>query len=317
MSRLTPAVDPRLLVGSDTLDDAAVVRIADDRAVVFTADFITPLVDDPGVWGRIAAVNSLSDIYAMGGQPLAALNLVAWPSRLPAEMLLQVLQGGAAAASEAACLIVGGHTVEDPEPKYGLAALGLIRPDAILRNRGARPGDRLYLTKPLGTGILTTAIKAEFADPDQQQAAVRCMTALNRTAAEAAVAAGARAMTDVTGFGLIGHLTEMLGDDGDLGVRLSAAALPWLPGVREQMAMGMVPRGAYRNRDAFAARVQWDTGRQELFEMLVFDPQTSGGLLIALPPDAAATFEARAADHGHNWPCLGQFTATGDIRIGD
>ena len=161
------------MVGSDTLDDAAVVRIADHRAVVFTADFITPLVDDPAVWGRIAAVNSLSDIYAMGGQPLAALNLVAWPSRLPGEMLLQVLQGGAAAASEAACLIVGGHTVEDPEPKYGLAVLGLIRPDAILRNRGARPGDLLYLTKPLGTGILTTAIKAEFADrrhPDRRLA---------------------------------------------------------------------------------------------------------------------------------------------------
>ncbi len=299
------------------MDDAAVVQIGDDQAVVFTADFITPLVDEARLWGRIAAVNSLSDIYAMGGQPLAALNLVAWPRELPPEMLLDVLQGGAAAAAEAACLIAGGHTVEDREPKYGLAVLGLIHPDAILRNRGARPGDRLYLTKPLGTGILTTAIKAEFASQDQQAAAVQSMITLNRTAAHAAVAAGAHAMTDVTGFGLLGHLTEMLGDDRDLGIRLSATAVPWLPGAREQMAMGMIPRGAYRNREAFSARVQWDTDQRDPTEMLLFDPQTSGGLLIALPPAAADAFAAQAVAEGHDWPCLGHFTNTGNIRICD
>ncbi|MCH5373918.1 MAG: selenide, water dikinase SelD, partial [Planctomycetes bacterium] len=250
LSKLNPAVDPRLLVGAETLDDAAALRVSDDLAILFTADFITPVVDDAGTWGRIAAANALSDIYAMGARPFAALNLVCWPTDLPAEWLLEVLQGGAATAAEAECLIVGGHTVDDREPKYGMAVIGLCLPEAIVRNRGAQPGDLLYLTKPLGIGIVATAIKAELADADQIAAAVASMTTLNRAGAEAAVAAAAHAMTDVTGFGLVGHLAEMLGDDGRLGAEISFGSLPLLPGVWEHVAMGMNPRGAYRNREA-------------------------------------------------------------------
>jgi selenide, water dikinase len=315
LSQLAPAVDPRLLVGSETLDDAAALRVSDDLAILFTADFITPLVDDPRVWGHIAAANALSDIYAMGGRPLAALNLVCWPRDLPAELLGEVLAGGAAAAAEADCLIAGGHTVEDREPKYGMAVIGLTRPDAIVRNRGSKDGDLLYLTKPLGTGILATAIKAELADADQVAAAVSSMTALNRVAAEAALAAGVHAMTDVTGFGLAGHLSEMLGDDGQLGAELSLAGLPCLPGVLEHMAIGMIPGGAYRNREAYGDRVVFAPGLEEQAEMLMFDPQTSGGLLVAVSSTSAATFEQRADAGGTRVWRLGRINTSGHIQI--
>jgi selenide,water dikinase len=308
-------VDPRLLVGAETLDDAAALKVSDDLGILFTADFITPLVDDPRAWGRIAAANSLSDIYAMGGRPLAALNLVCWPADLPSEMLLEVLEGGAAVAAEAECLIVGGHTIDDREPKYGMAVVGLVQPDAIVRNRGAECGNRLYLTKPLGTGVLSTAIKADFAEPDQIAAAATSMSTLNRSAAEAAVAARVRAMTDVTGFGLVGHLAEMLGDSGDLGVEVSLASLPLFPGVDQQMAMGMIPRGAYRNRDAFGARVRGEGGLDAARELILFDPQTSGGLLIAIAADDVAMFERQSKSAGTNlWP-IGQFDSSGHVRI--
>ena len=315
LKQLVPAVDPRLLVGSETFDDAAALRVSDDLAILFTADFITPLVDDARSWGRIAAANALSDIYAMGGRPLAALNLVCWPRELPAELLGDVLSGGAAAAAEAGCLIVGGHTVEDREPKYGMAVIGLTRPEAIVRNRGSEDGDVLYLTKPLGTGILATAIKAELANADQIAAAVASMTALNRVAAEAAVAAGVHAMTDVTGFGLAGHLSEMLGDDRQLGAKLSLAALPRLPGIREQMAMGMIPGGAYRNREAYGDRVTLDPASNQDDEILLFDPQTSGGLLIAIAPESAATFEQRAEPGGAEFWQIGRINTSGRIEV--
>jgi selenide, water dikinase len=315
LKQLLPAVDPRLLVGSETFDDAAALRVSDDLAILFTADFITPLVDDARSWGRIAAANALSDIYAMGGRPLAALNLVCWPRELPSELLGDVLSGGAAAAAEAGCLIVGGHTVEDREPKYGMAVIGLIRPEAIVRNRGSEDGDVLYLTKPLGTGILATAIKADLADADQIAAAVASMAALNRVAAEAAVAAGVHAMTDVTGFGLAGHLSEMLGDDRQLGAGLSLALLPRLPGVQEQMAMGMIPGGAYRNREAYGDRVTLDPSSNQDEEMLLFDPQTSGGLLIAIAPESAATFEQRAESGGAEFWQIGRINTGGRIEV--
>jgi selenide, water dikinase len=315
LSRLVPTVDPRLLVGAETLDDAAALRVSEDLAVLFTADFITPLVDDPHCWGRIAAANALSDIFAMGGRPLAALNLVGWPRELPGEMLGEVLAGGAAAAAEADCLIVGGHTVQDREPKYGMAVIGLTHPDAIVRNRGSQDGDLLYLTKPLGTGILATAMKAELADADQIAAAIRSMTALNRTAAEAALAAGVRAMTDVTGFGLAGHLSEMLGDTGQLGAQLSFGALPQLPGIEEHMAMGMIPGGAYRNREAYGQRVQFDIGADQPTDMLVFDPQTSGGLLVAIAPGSAALFEQQADATGTSAWRIGRINTSGHIQI--
>jgi selenide,water dikinase len=310
-----PAVDPRLLVGPETLDDAAALKVSDELAICFTADFITPLVDDPFQWGRIAAANSISDIYAMGATPLAALNLVCWPNCLPLEMLGQLLAGGASAAADSNCLVVGGHTVDDKQPKYGMAVIGAVHPDRILRNTGAVAGDRIYLTKPLGTGIIATAMKAEFAAQDELDASAQSMSTLNRAAAEAAVASGARALTDVTGFGLAGHLSEMLGREGNLGASISLDALPILPGVQNHMAMGMIPGGAYRNRDAYQQRVALADGADEGLEILLYDPQTSGGLLAAIPPQCVAAFEEETARRGVPARKIGQFDDSGKICV--
>jgi selenide,water dikinase len=310
-----PAVDPRLLVGPEKLDDAAALIVSDDVAVCFTADFITPLVDDATQWGRIAAANSISDIYAMGAKPLAALNLVCWPSCLPSEMLEQLLAGGAGAAAEADCLVVGGHTVEDKQPKYGMAVIGTAGPDRILRNQGAQVGDRLYLTKPLGTGIIATAIKADLASQAEVEAATQSMTTLNRAASEAAVEAGARALTDVTGFGLAGHLSEMLGTDSGLGAALVMETISLLPGVVRHMEMGMIPGGAYRNRDAYRQRVEFTESANAALEMLVYDPQTSGGLLAAIPAEAAERFEREIARRDGQASCIGQFDDSGVVRV--
>jgi selenide,water dikinase len=303
------------MAGPETLDDAAVLRLRDDLAVCFTADIITPLVDDPATWGRIAAANSLSDIYAMGATPLAALNLVGWPDCLPVDLLAEVLAGGAAVAAEAGCLVVGGHTIKDREPKYGMAVLGTVHPQRVLRNRGARPGDLLYLTKPLGTGILATAIKAGVAAPHEIEAAVAGMTALSRAASEAACAAGARALTDVTGFGLAGHLCEMLGPGGELGAEVSLAALPSLPGVIGHAQAGRIPGGAYSNREAYAARVRFAPEIPEDRHILLFDPQTSGGLLAAIPPASASSFERESNARAATVHRIGRFTATGRIEV--
>jgi len=315
LGQLIPAVDPRLLVGPETLDDAAALKVSDDLAICFTADFITPVVDDPNAWGQIAAANSLSDVYAMGARPLAALNLVCWPECLPPEVLIAILQGAAAAAKESGCLIVGGHTVQDREPKYGMAVIGTVHPDRILRNRGALPGDALYLTKPLGTGILATAVKAELAGPEEIEAAVQSMTSLNRQASEAALAASARAMTDVTGFGLLGHLTEMLGSTDNLGVEVSAKTLPLLPGVLRLMQMGLIPAGAYRNRDAYHQRVRLPEKVRDELELLLYDPQTSGGLLAAVPPEAGMRFEQEALKREVAVSRIGAFNDAGRIDV--
>ena len=304
-----------MLVSAETLDDAAVVAVSDDVAVCFTADFITPVVDNAQTWGRIAAANALSDVYAMGAKPLAALNLVCWPKQLPMELLSDVLAGGMAATSEAGCLLVGGHTVEDKEPKYGLAVIGTVHPDRILRNRGARPGDLLYLSKPLGTGIISTAVKAKLAKDEKTAAAVQSMTRLNRNASEAALAASARAMTDVTGFGLAGHLSEMLGPEGQLGAEISLGSLPLLPGTREHMRMGMIPAGAYRNRDAYSHRMRIAQGVKDGLEILLFDPQTSGGLLIAIDPDTAGKFERESENRNTKVTRIGIFNDTGQIAV--
>lgn len=315
LKHLAPSMDPRLLVGPETLDDAAVISVTPDLALCFTADFITPLVDDPRDWGAIAATNAISDVYAMGGRPLAALNLLAWPTTLPAEALGQVLEGGAAAARSAGCLLVGGHSIEDKEPKYGLAVLGTVRPDAVVRNQGARPGDLLFLTKRLGTGVISTAIKAELAPPEAIVAATASMTTLNGPGAEAALAAGVHAMTDVTGFSLLGHLSEMLGPSGTLGVRLSAAALPLLPGVLELIALGLAPAGAYRNRNAYRERVTLGADLPDGLEMLLYDPQTSGGLLLAIAPERAADFQAAAAGREVATIQIGVFNTDGRITV--
>jgi selenide, water dikinase len=278
---------PDLLVGAAEGDDAAVLRMDESRALVVTTDFFTPIVDDPRDWGRIAAANALSDVYAMGGRPLIALNLTAWPSQtLSLDILAEVLRGGAAVAAAAGCMVVGGHTIDDPEPKYGLAVTGLADPGRLLTISAARPGDALVLTKPLGTGVIATAHKRGEAPADVLAAAVASMTTLNDKASQAALAAGVVAATDVTGFSLLGHLHRMLRASG-ASAAILASAVPLLPGARELTRAGHVPGGT-RNNIAFLA--QWATIAgcvPDEVAILLQDAQTSGGLLLATPsPDA-------------------------------
>jgi selenide,water dikinase len=289
---LTPPTAAELIVGIETGDDAAVWRLDDARALVASTDFLTPVVDDPYTWGRIAAQNAVSDIYAMGGRPLFALNLVAWPTtELPTAMLAEVLAGGAAVGAESGFAVVGGHSVDDPEPKYGLAVVGEVHPDRVLTNTGLRPGDALVLTKPLGIGVVTTAIKRGSAPAALAAAAVETMIASNAAAAAAAVAAGATGATDVTGFGLLGHLGKMAAASG-VDVELDVAAVPVLAGVRELAAAGVVPGGTRRNAD-WVGPVLDPGGYGELDVLLLADAQTSGGLLFGAAPDQARAAVSR------------------------
>ncbi len=278
------AHDPNLIVGLDTADDAAVYRVRDDLAIVFTTDFFTPIVDDPYDWGRVSATNALSDIYAMGATPVMGLNLVAWPREgLPFELLARTLDGGADAARAAGALVVGGHSIDDPEPKYGMAVVGTVDPRKVLTNGGARPGDALVLTKPIGLGIISTALKRDAAPPELVAEAVRLMTTLNQGARDAALEVGVNAATDVTGFGLLGHLREMLMASG-LAARIDAARVPVIDGVRRLLADGMVAGGTTRNHAFVSPEVDW-AGLPEPEQLLLADAQTSGGLLLAV--DAA------------------------------
>ena len=299
-----------LLVGTDTGDDAAVWRIAEDRALVATTDFFTPVVDDARTWGRIAAQNAVSDVYAMGGRPLFALNLVAWPSSdLPVALLAEVLAGGAEIGREGGFPLVGGHSIDDPEPKYGLAVVGEVDPAHLLTNAGLRAGDALVLTKALGVGIATTAIKAGTAPPELATAAIASMTASNAAAAAAARRAGATGATDVTGFGLLGHLQKMAAASG-VDAEIDVDAVPFLSGVRELAAAGTVPGGSRRNRDWVAQHV--DPGeREELDVLLLADAQTSGGLLFGAAPDRAA---AAVAELGPPAAVIGR-VRTGSGRV--
>jgi len=301
-----------LLVGTDTGDDAAVWRIAEDRALVATTDFFTPVVDDARTWGRIAAQNAVSDVYAMGGRPLFALNLVAWPSSdLPVELLAEVLAGGAEIGREGGFPLVGGHSIDDPEPKYGLAVVGEVDPAHLLTNAGLRDGDALVLTKALGVGIATTAIKAGTAPPELAAAAIASMTASNAPAAAAARAAGATGATDITGFGLLGHLQKMAAASG-VDAEIDVDAVPFLDGVRALAAAGTVPGGSRRNRDWVAPHV--DPGRRaELDVLLLADAQTSGGLLFGVAPDRAA---AAVAELGAPAAVIGRVRAgTGRVVL--
>jgi selenide,water dikinase len=278
--RVAPPGDPNLLVGALTGDDAAVWRLSDERALVLTADFITPVVDDARAWGRIAAANAVSDVYAMGGTPLLALNLVGWNvDELPTELLGDVLEGGGEIAAAAGFVVAGGHTVDDPEPKYGMAVVGEVHPDRILTNAGLRPGDVLVLTKPLGIGITTTAIKADRCPEDLIGAAIASMTRLNALAADAARAAGATGCTDVTGFGLLGHLLKLARASGVTAV-VDAAAVPYLDGAREALAAGFVSGGTRRNLDWVRPHTDLDAVSEDE-ALLLADAQTSGGLLLA------------------------------------
>ncbi|APC08822.1 Selenide, water dikinase [Moorella thermoacetica] len=282
---LPAMADPNLLVGMNSVDDAGVYRLTDDLALIQTVDFFTPIVDDPYIYGQIAAANALSDVYAMGGRPVTAMNLVAFPSKkVDTAVLGEILRGGADKILEAGAVLVGGHSIEDDEPKYGLAVTGVIHPDRIITNCAARPGDKLVLTKPLGTGIITTAIKAEMASPDLEGEVSRWMATLNREAAAAMVAAGAHACTDITGFGLLGHGLEMASGSG-VNLVFHAGSIPVLPRAREFAAMGLVPGGAYNNRHYVEDRVDMDAGVPEDLRDVLYDPQTSGGLLIAIPQD--------------------------------
>jgi selenide,water dikinase len=285
--------DPAVLVDAGVIDDAAVYRIDDDRALVATVDFFTPIVDDPYDFGRIAAANALSDVYAMGARPLFALNLVAFPRNLLGEGLLEeIVRGGGELARGAGVAVVGGHSVDDPEPKFGMAVIGTVHPDHIVRNSTARAGDALVLTKPIGTGVIATAIKKDGAPSEVVAEAVRVMTTLNDGAARAMLEVGAHAATDVTGFGLLGHLRSMLRASG-VAARVSAGAVPLLPRARELVADGHVPGGTRRNSADVAAWVDWDPALDDVVRTLLCDAQTSGGLLIAVAPERADELIAR------------------------
>ncbi len=290
--------DPKVLVGLETSDDAGVYQLTDEIALVQTVDFFTPIVDDPFTFGQIAVVNALSDVYAMGGTPLTAMNLVAFSTKtVPSAVLKEILLGGLAKLNEAKVALVGGHTVEDPEIKYGLSVTGIVHPAKILTNANARPGDRLVLTKPLGTGIVSTALKGGMATEAAVRKIVESMAALNRNAAEIMRTFGAHACTDITGFGFIGHALEMArGSQAEVVVR--ASAIPVFSEALEYARIGLIPGGAYSNRQFFSCRVDAAPGVPSLLVDLLYDPQTSGGLLISVPPEQAEGLVAALRDQG-------------------
>jgi selenide, water dikinase len=289
-----PEQHPALLVGMGVADDAAVYRINAKTAVVATLDFFAPVVDDPYTYGAIAAANAMSDVFAMGGEVVLALNIAAFPEDLPPEMQTAILRGGAEKVREAGGIVAGGHTVWDPEPKYGMSVLGLVHPRRIFTKAALRPGDVLYLTKPLGTGTITSASKNGKAPPGAIEAATDSMLRLNRHAAHLASAAGVRAATDVTGFGLLGHLWEMSERSG-VAVEVEATAVPLIPGALECSRAGVHTGGEGRNRDWAGSHVHTLPGVDPDVAALLFDPQTSGGLLIACPARKAAAMEAAFA----------------------
>ena len=290
-----------LLVGLDVPDDAAVYKIHEGAAAILTTDFFTPIVDDPYDYGAIAAANAMSDVYAMGGEVVLALNIACFPADLPLEVAREILRGGAEKVREAGGVIAGGHTVDDREPKYGLAVMGLIHPDKIAAKAGARPGDKLLLTKPLGVGIVTTAFKSDAADQRSVEEAVASMIQLNRDAARAMTDGVYHAATDITGFGLLGHAWEMAGRGG-VRFRFWFDSLPFVHGAKALADDWLFPGGSNRNEEAYRAHAHFAAGISEEMQMLAFTPETSGGLLIAMPAGEVAAFQARcAALNQPNW----------------
>jgi len=289
---------PDLLVGLEVSDDAAVYRISDEVAIIQTLDFFTPVVDDPYDYGAIAATNAMSDVYAMGGEVKLALNICGFPADLPPDVISTILLGGADKVAEAGGALAGGHTVDAPEPTYGLAVMGLVHPDRVLTKGGARPGDVLILTKPLGVGIITTVLKAGIADPAHVAAAVASMKLLNRDAARSIQQVGAHACTDVTGFSLLGHGYEMAERSGTR-LRLYFDRIPFLDGAKAYADDNLFPGGSCRNRDAYARWVDFSPHLSEEMRMLLFTPETSGGLLAAVPPESVAALSARFDAAGH------------------
>lgn len=293
---------PDLLVGLGEPDDSAVWRLDEERALVVTTDFFTPVVDTPFEYGAIAAANSLSDVYAMGGQPFMALNIAALPPDLPPEISGEILRGGASKAREAGVVIAGGHTVQDKEPKFGLVVIGFVHPQKIISKKGAQPGDVLVLTKPLGFGVTTTALKRGQASEEDVQEVIGWMSRLNREAGQLAREFDLRGGTDITGFSLLGHGYEMASASG-VGLRFDFSRLPFINGARKYAEAWAFPGGASDNRQHFGPRVTFEDGIDEAAQMLLFDPQTSGGLLLSLPADKWDDFKARADALGQPaWP---------------
>lgn len=290
LSSLPAPSHQSLLVGINTADDAGVYRISDDLALVQTVDFFPPIVDDPYWFGQIAAANALSDVYAMGGRPITALNIIGFPAgKMADSVFTEILRGGQDKIIESGAVIVGGHSIKDSELKYGVAVTGVIHPDKIVTNSGAKPGDRLFLTKPLGTGLITTGIKRGRVEADLENLVTRQMAQLNKDAAELMVEHNAHAATDITGYGLAGHAYEMA-EGSRVTVRIDSASLPLLPHALELAELGMIPGGANANRDFMTGRIRVADSVHSNLDKVLYDPQTSGGLLIALPADQADSF---------------------------
>lgn len=297
LQQLPVSSDDRLLVSLTSSDDAAVYKIDDERALIHTVDFFTPIVDDPYTFGQIAATNALSDIYAMGGKPILALNVVAFPEELVEEVLPEVLKGGYDKVDEAGALTVGGHSIKSKEPIYGLSVLGEVSPNQIITNAGAKPEDILILTKPLGIGIATTALKAGILDKDAENQVIKVMCTLNNLASEACIEIGVNAITDITGFGIMGHAFEMA-SASNVTFNIKADNLPLLKGVTELASMGILPSGLYWNKKYLEGKVIIDSSIPEPISDLIFDPQTSGGLLISVSKDKAESLIERLHDKG-------------------
>jgi selenide,water dikinase len=296
---------PELLVGLSVSDDAAVYKISDDVAVIHTLDFFPPVVDDPYDYGAIAAANSMSDIYAMGGQVVLALNICGFPANLPPEVISEILRGGAEKVAEAGGVLAGGHTTEDREPKYGLAVMGLIHPDRVLTKASARPGDALVLTKPLGVGIVTTALKGGMAKPDHVAAAVENMKQLNREAAQLIQEVGVNACTDITGFGLLGHGYEMA-QKSNVRLRFDLDEIPFVPGAVQYAEEWLFPGGAHNNKRFYGGEVEWAAGISDEMQLLLYTPETSGGLLVAVPSRRLEALTARFAEADHSCWVIGE-----------
>tara|TARA_R110002096_G_scaffold16898_12_gene58105 strand:- start:49716 stop:50702 length:987 start_codon:yes stop_codon:yes gene_type:complete len=317
LSALPPVTDSAVLVGTSTADDAAVYKISDELALIQTVDFFTPIVDSPYAFGEISAANSISDVYAMGGRPVIAMNIVGYPRnnpKAPLSALGDILKGGAAKAAEGGVSVVGGHSIDDNEPKYGMAVTGFVHPDKIWRNVGARPGDSLVLTKAIGTGIVSTAMRAQKADSAFVDAAIASMSMLNKAAAEAAMAFDIHACTDVTGFGLLGHLREVLSSDLDALLHLSS--IPILPGTYELAKAGFVPGGSRRNLATLEDVLTADDAITSIDQEILSDAQTSGGLLFALSSNEASQLVAACKAAGLTAAVIGEVSAgVGKIHL--
>lgn len=308
-----PAAYPDLMIGLESPDDAAVWRLSDEQAIVATTDFFTPVVDTPYEYGAIAAANSLSDVYAMGGKPFLALNIAALPDTLPVEISSEILRGGAEKAREAGVIIAGGHTVKDKEPKYGLVAIGFVHPQKIISKSGLKAGEVLILTKPLGTGVTTTALKQEKAEEAHISEAIEWMSRLNKTAGELALEFGVRGGTDITGFGFLGHAAEMAEASG-VALRFESSNIPFLSGARGYAEKGIFPGGAFDNKRHFEKVVEF-SGLDEPSQMLMFDPQTSGGLLLGVSRGKLSAFEIRARELNQPYWVVGEALTGKGIEV--